>query len=229
MSSGFSKKVKEELFFKNGRCCAICKKLCGTNIEAHHIEMKKNGGKNTIENAISLCFDCHAEAGFSNKDHPKGNMYGEGELKKHKLYWENFCMKNPGKISCANLERKENVIDNFLVEIELNKRMINSCLQREKDRPASKSNLMGKCVDRCFDKLLAAGLLNILPEIIRINILDTYNLFRRINSLCETLSGESRKGPVNDDIRITMNEAAEMAGVLVEEINNWWSLRESNP
>ena len=84
----FSKKIANEVLVKSGRRCAICKRFCGTKIELHHIKPKYEGGKDTLDNCIALCFDCHAEVGLYNPNHPKGRKYSEKELKMHreKLY-----------------------------------------------------------------------------------------------------------------------------------------------
>jgi len=80
----FSSSVKEEAFVKCGRCCCICGKFCGTKIEVHHIKPKAQGGDNTIENCVPLCFDCHAEMSTYDSKHPKGNKYSQSELKRHR-------------------------------------------------------------------------------------------------------------------------------------------------
>lgn len=81
------KKVKEEALVACGRKCCVCHMFCGRNIELHHIEMEAKGGVSTFENCIPLCFNCHAEAGHYNSDHPKGIKYSPAELKKHRNRW----------------------------------------------------------------------------------------------------------------------------------------------
>lgn len=80
----FSKKIVNEVLVKSGRRCAICKKFRGTKIELHHIIPKYEGGKDTFDNCIALCFDCHADVGSYNSNHPKGKKYSEKELKMHR-------------------------------------------------------------------------------------------------------------------------------------------------
>lgn len=59
----FSKEVKVQAMVACGRCCCICHKFCGNNMEVYHIKPHADGGQDTFENAIPLCFDCHAEVG----------------------------------------------------------------------------------------------------------------------------------------------------------------------
>jgi len=69
---GFSDKIKQEILVRSARHCCVCHQAKGLNIEVHHIKLTSHGGDDTLENAIALCFDCHADAVlFSVR--PKGN------------------------------------------------------------------------------------------------------------------------------------------------------------
>lgn len=83
----FPKDVGELALLLCGRCCCICHKFCGTKIELHHIVPQADGGADTVENCIPLCFDCHAEATHYNPDHPKGRRFSSTELKRHRDAW----------------------------------------------------------------------------------------------------------------------------------------------
>jgi HNH endonuclease len=87
----FPSKVREKAVLAAGRCCCICHTFCGRNTEVHHIVQEADGGPNTIENAIPLCFDCHAEAGHYNPRHPLGTKYSSGELRRHRDEWFKTC------------------------------------------------------------------------------------------------------------------------------------------
>lgn len=65
------------LLWCNRHCC-LCDKVCGINIEIHHIE--KNSSDD-IDNLMPLCFTCHADVEHYNEKHPKGNKYRIKELK----------------------------------------------------------------------------------------------------------------------------------------------------
>ncbi|MEK4671103.1 HNH endonuclease [Niallia sp. FSL R7-0271] len=79
---GFSKEVIVSALTACKRHCCICERSVKTKIELHHIKQKSKGGKDSFDNCIPLCFDCHAEVGSYNNEHPKGNKYSEKELKK---------------------------------------------------------------------------------------------------------------------------------------------------
>lgn len=70
-----------------GRCCVICHKFCGNNMEVHHIKAQADGGSDEFENAIPLCFDCHAEVRQYDPKHPKGIKFTEQELIQHRDNW----------------------------------------------------------------------------------------------------------------------------------------------
>lgn len=77
---GFSQKIKEDIMVACGRHCCLCHKFCGLKIEIHHIKPQSEGGSDTLENAIPLCFDCHADMRSYDAKHPKGTKYTEKEF-----------------------------------------------------------------------------------------------------------------------------------------------------
>lgn len=89
----FPPDVAERLLVACHRHCCICHKSAGRNMEIHHIIPKSAGGKDTEENGIPLCFDCHAEVEAYNPEHPKGKRFTSSELRKHKEQWFAICSK----------------------------------------------------------------------------------------------------------------------------------------
>lgn len=75
----FSKSVVESVLIKCRRYCCVCGQWCGQKIEIHHIDSPDDNSEN---NAIPVCFNCHAEIGHYNAKHPKGKKYSVNELKK---------------------------------------------------------------------------------------------------------------------------------------------------
>ena len=66
------------------RHCCLCGKSCGVDIELAHILAKEEGGTGDIDNAIPLCYDCHAKYGHYNSKHPKGSKYRLEEVKRRR-------------------------------------------------------------------------------------------------------------------------------------------------
>jgi hypothetical protein len=80
----FSPEVKTRMFARCMRHCCLCRKQCGTNIEAAHIIDEAAGGSNEEDNGIPLCFDCHQEVGAYRDSHPKGNKFRPEELRQRR-------------------------------------------------------------------------------------------------------------------------------------------------
>jgi HNH endonuclease len=113
-SMSFSLKVKEEVLVACGRHCCICHRFCGLKIEIHHIEFESAGGENIFENAIPLCFDCHADMRSYDAQHPKGTKYSESELKKHRDSWYQKIKESSGL-----LRREEAIVTDRIVYEQL--------------------------------------------------------------------------------------------------------------
>lgn len=84
---GFSPTVRNEALTSAARHCCVCHRYKGVKIEVHHIKPEAEGGPNTIDNAIALCFDCHTDAGHYNDQHPKGTKFSRPELKLAREKW----------------------------------------------------------------------------------------------------------------------------------------------
>lgn len=84
-------------------------------MEIHHIVQQADGGDNSVENGIPLCFNCHAEAGNYNKHHPKGTKFSSEELRNHRDKWFTMVASLPlsqSAVSYGELDKR--------VAIELN-------------------------------------------------------------------------------------------------------------
>ena len=91
------------------RCCCICHNFCGTKIELHHIKQKADGGEDTFENCIPLCFDCHADMGKADPRHPKGKHYSAKELIRHRDNWYQKVKNSREGLQEASSEDIENL------------------------------------------------------------------------------------------------------------------------
>lgn len=78
---GFPKEIREKALIACKRHCVLCECEKGVNVECHHIIPHADGGPDTFENCIPLCFDCHSLVGSYNPKHPKGNKFSPEELK----------------------------------------------------------------------------------------------------------------------------------------------------
>ena len=80
----FNQKEVNNLLVQCHRRCCVCHKYCGFKMEVHHVKQRADRGDDKIENAIPLCFECHAEVLCYNPKHPKGRKYTKDELLGHR-------------------------------------------------------------------------------------------------------------------------------------------------
>ena len=83
----FPPDVAERALLDSGRYCCLCHIFCGTKIELHHIVAEADGGPDTYDNCIPLCFNCHAEVRAYDPRHPKGRRFTPSELRGHRDKW----------------------------------------------------------------------------------------------------------------------------------------------
>lgn len=73
----FDESVKVKALLWCNRHCCLCGKQSGIGIEVAHLDPHSSDP----DNAIPLCFDCHATVGHYNREHPRGRKYTITELK----------------------------------------------------------------------------------------------------------------------------------------------------
>jgi len=72
----FSDEIRNKCLLWCARHCCLSGKDCGIVTEIAHIDPKRNDQ----ENAIPLCYDCHAKIGQYSREHPRGNRFKAEEL-----------------------------------------------------------------------------------------------------------------------------------------------------
>lgn len=91
----FPSSVAEQLLVACHRHCCICHKPTGNKMEIDHIVPHAEGGPDTADNGIPLCFDCHAEVHAYNPNHPRGRRFTPSELRRHRDQWFAICSSAP--------------------------------------------------------------------------------------------------------------------------------------
>jgi hypothetical protein len=91
----FPRDQVDELLTACHRRCCICHRFCGVKIETDHIVQKADEGPDTIDNAIPVCFECHAEIHSYNDQHPRGRKFRPEELRLQKEQWLEICRATP--------------------------------------------------------------------------------------------------------------------------------------
>lgn len=77
----FPPSVRRKVLLWCDRHCCLCKRPCGLDIEVDHLIPSDDGGRDDVENALPLCFDCHARVHRYNDRHPRGTKYFHLELR----------------------------------------------------------------------------------------------------------------------------------------------------
>lgn len=72
----FERDEVSDLLARCHRRCCVCHRFCGVKMETDHIIPTEDGGDDSIENAIPVCFECHAEIHSYNDSHPRGRKFG---------------------------------------------------------------------------------------------------------------------------------------------------------
>jgi hypothetical protein len=95
----FPPPVKESALVSCARHCCVCHRFRGLKIECHHIVQEADGGENSYENCIPLCFDCHADMRSYDDRHPRGTKYRPDELRNHRDAWYAKIAESGGAIA----------------------------------------------------------------------------------------------------------------------------------
>lgn len=165
----FTKHTTIELLVACRRRCCICHRFCGTKIEVHHIEGAKDGSPG---NAIALCFDCHAEVGHYNPEHPKGKKYTPNELKLHRDQWLKTCEGSGHLIASTPAQYEPGFLEALVNELEFNKPLWSVTELKEMACPFEIAQ---------FDRCMLNGSLVILEETLRTHLFEAYRIMKEVN------------------------------------------------
>ena len=113
----------ERLLVGCHRRCCVCHRFCGVRMEVDHILPEVDGGPSTFDNAIALCFDCHAEVHHYNPAHPRGRRFRPSELRAHRDQWLTFCKDNPGALTTGPPPSEAGTLERLLSELIFNEEL----------------------------------------------------------------------------------------------------------
>jgi len=89
-------------------------------MELDHMTPRAEGGPDTIENAIALCFECHAEIHSYNDAHPRGRKFHPEELLQHKKQWLELCKVEPALFQVGPFMASVGPLQSLIDELEFN-------------------------------------------------------------------------------------------------------------
>ena len=165
---GFNRTESNKLLVSCHRRCCLCHRYCGIKIELHHIKP----GDDSIENAIPLCFECHAEVLLYNDAHPRGRKFSPDELRDHKEQWLKICEESPGALLMPQRPYDVGPIQALIDELEFNAEVSNLTA----DDTIGALFLVSQ-----FERSISEGLFSLLPDEVRKPISATYATLMRAN------------------------------------------------
>ncbi len=189
MAADFSSKEIDTLLVKCHRRCCICHRFCGVKLEIDHIVPRREEGSGDIDNAIPVCFECHAEIHSYNINHPRGRKFRPEELKKHRDQWIEICQKRPEVFREVARDSDVGPLQALIDELDFNLHIAQHC---------DKSNLGCLFVDEQFRRAIREGVISILHDELKAYILESYRATNRANQaippVFSTDSGMVRPG-----------------------------------
>lgn len=173
----FKKSEITTLLVQCHRRCCLCHKFCGTKIEIHHIKHKSEGGNDTIENAIPLCFECHAEVALYNPSHPKGRKFTAQELKEHKIQWLDLCRESPQILVNATRNKEIGPLEGMILEMDFNLNVIKGA-----DGAHPEKRIGCALKNTQHEKAMSEGALILLSDDVKQKINDAYLAIGKVNA-----------------------------------------------
>jgi hypothetical protein len=149
-------------------------------MELDHMLPQAAGGPDTIDNAIPVCFECHAESHVYNDKHPRGRKYRPEELRRHKEQWLEQCKSFATFLASAPTRTDVGPLQALIDELEFNE-AIASHDQRVDDLGAPFEVSQ-------FNRCIAEGILSLLEPDLKSTIYDAYVSLKHLNSLIAGLT-----------------------------------------
>ena len=172
----FDRDQVADLLAKCHRRCCICHRFCGFKMETDHIKPTGEGGKDDIDNALPVCFECHSEIHCYNTDHPRGRRFTERELRTHKEQWLKICENNPEIFSQPFQSSDAGPLNSLIDEMEYN---LIACECLGSSLSVSQ-----------FDEALRRGAISLLEPDLKDKINLAYSKTNHLNQLFYAFSNE---------------------------------------
>jgi hypothetical protein len=187
------------------RRCRICHRFCGVKMELDHMQPRDDGGTDEIENAIPVCFECHAEIHSYNPRHPRGRKFRPDELRLHKEQWLSVCRERPEILVHAPREIHVGPLQALIDELQYNRRVVQRASEWFKVDRQPTHRSAAPLIDEQFRRAMAAGAISVLDDELNALIIDTYASIGRAKLLSEANAhqntDDSMHGAVGGQLR----------------------------
>jgi hypothetical protein len=162
-------------------------------METDHIKPKSEGGTDDIDNAIPVCFECHAEIHSYNIQHPRGRKFRSEELHEHKKQWIKLCKNRPDAFLSVGWKSDVGPLQSLIDELEFNNKVAH------KTDPKEIGCLF---LVNQFKRAINEGLISIIVESLRDSILEAYAAIGISNNFISAAIkqplGNSKNTAIND-------------------------------
>jgi len=202
----FPQKDVDGLLAACHRRCCICHRYCGVKIETDHIIPRDEGGPSTIENAIAVCFECHAEIHSYNDRHPRGRKFRLEELQRHKEQWLEICNTRPEVFNARFTTAEVGPLQALIDELEFNADVATHTIH---DR------LGCLFLEEQFHRAISTGSVATLRDDLKRNLVEAYVAIGRANQQVLSAIGQTGK---SDPLRECAYRASAAVGACAEPI-----------
>jgi hypothetical protein len=157
-------------------------------METDHIVPASENGPDTIDNAIPVCFECHAEIHSYNDNHPRGRKFLPAELRAHKEQWLQLCSSRPEVLINAARSVDVGPLQALIDELEFNEVVASYA-----DDPWAVGCVLH---DTQFQRAIRAGAIATLHNSLKQTILEAYRAIgfanHRIAGAEQSAAGKDR-------------------------------------
>lgn len=201
----FKRSEVDKLLAQCHRCCCICHRFCGVKIETDHILPSSEGGNDNIENAIPVCFECHAEIHAYNHQHPRGRKFTPEELREHKEQWLLVCRTHPEIFLEIAKNTGAGTLQSLIDELEYN------LIIGEFSSDRSKVGCLFR--DEQFHRAIGEGAISILEPDLKQMIFEAYALINSANQRIQARLNQSYGKSLSGSASTTVGEALQRAQI----------------
>jgi hypothetical protein len=185
----FPEKEATQLLAKCHRRCCVCHRFCGVKMELDHMIPKAEGGPDTIDNAIPVCFECHAEIHAYNDNHPRGRKMRPEELRLHKEQWLKLCESSAQFLASVPPRTDVGPIQALTDELEFN----TAVAATAEDIPRLTTSAHFATVQ--FDRAVSEGVLSLLEPTLKKELIAAYAAMARANTQIDAIAAARSGDP----------------------------------
>lgn len=195
----FPEREAMQLMARCHRRCCICHRFCGFKMELDHITPKAEGGSDAIDNAIPVCFECHAEIHAYNDRHPRGRKYRPDELRVQKDQWLRLCESSAQFLASVPPHTDVRPIQALIDELEFNRAVAASAPEVTSLYCSAHFSVAR------FSRSMAEGVLSLLEPSLKRDIIAAYAVIERANTAVDAIAHARAAG--GEALAVTVNDA----------------------